>query len=92
MDITDYMTAPSDVITPPTSNQIDFDFISKLEGGAATKGYVPDAKGSKSGVTISVGFDLGARNESDLKSLRLSKGLTDKLKPYLGLKGTVAQK
>lgn len=29
-------------------------------------GYVPEPESSQSGVTISVGFDLGARNLSDL--------------------------
>lgn len=71
-------------------HQIDFDFISKLEGGSRTDGYVPDATGSKSGVTVGIGFDLGARNESDLKSLGLPQELIDKLKPYLGMQGTAA--
>ena len=38
---------------------IDFNFISKLEGGRKTKGYVPDPEGSRSGVTIATGVDLG---------------------------------
>ena len=67
---------------------IDWDFISKKEGGSKTDGYVPNPEGSKSGVTIATGFDLGARNAEDLKGLPLS--LKEKLSPYLGLQGMVA--
>jgi hypothetical protein len=72
-------------------DMIDYKFISDLEGGSATKGYVPAATVSRSGVTIATGFDLGQRSEGDLKSLALSVGLADKLKPYLGMKGSAAQ-
>ena len=67
---------------------IDWDFILDLEG-FALNGYVPDAKNSKSGVTIASGFDLGARNENDLKGL--PNNLIKKLIPYLGLKGLEAE-
>lgn len=70
---------------------IDYKFLSDLEGGSKTTGYVPAAGVSKSGVTIATGFDLGQRNESDLKSLKLDATLIAKLKPYLGLKSTDAQ-
>ena len=70
---------------------IDYTFLSELEGGSKTRGYVPAASVSKSGVTISTGFDLGQRNESDLKRLKLNANLIAKLKPYLGLKGKDAQ-
>lgn len=63
---------------------IDYKFISDLEGGQKLKGYVPAAGDSKSGVTIATGFDLGARNESDLKGLGITGSLLTKLKPYLG--------
>ncbi|MEJ2682510.1 MAG: pesticin C-terminus-like muramidase, partial [Gammaproteobacteria bacterium] len=56
-----------------------------------TVGYVPAAGISKSGVTIATGFDLGQRNESDLKLLKLDALLKAKLKPYLGVKGKAAQ-
>lgn len=69
---------------------IDWKFISEREGGAETEGYVPNPKGSKSGVTISVGFDLGARNKSDLEKLKLPSELIKKLEPYLGKQGTAA--
>lgn len=69
---------------------VDFDFISGLEGACVTSAYVPDARGSKSGVTIATGFDLGARNKSDLIKLMLSPALIDLLTPYLGLQGVQA--
>ena len=66
--------------------KIDYKFLSELEGGAKTIGYVQAAGVSKSGVTIATGFDLGQRNEADLKKLGLSVALVNKLKPYLGKK------
>lgn len=70
---------------------VDYKFLSDLEGGSKTTGYVPAAGVSKSGVTIATGFDLGQRSENDLKSLRLDALLIAKLKPYLGSKGANAQ-
>ena len=70
---------------------IDYNFLSGLEGGSKTIGYVPAAGVSKSGVTIATGFDLGQRNEVDLKKLGLSLVLVTKLKPYLDKKSKDAQ-
>ena len=70
-------------------NNIDWDFISKLEGNRL-KGYVPDSSGSKSGVTIASGFDLGARTLSDLNGL--PEDIIELLKPFLGFKGAEASK
>ena len=70
-------------------SNIDWDFISAREGKGRTSGYVPDADGSDSGVTIATGFDLGARNINDLKGL--PKTLIEKLTPYLGIKGAQAE-
>jgi hypothetical protein len=69
---------------------IDFSFIASLEGGPATKGYVPDAGNSRSGVTIATGFDLGQRKLADLQALALPDGLLERLRPYLGLIGPAA--
>ena len=66
---------------------VDFNFIEDREGFEII-GKVPDAKNSKSGVTIASGFDLGARKLSDLNGL--PKEIINKLKPYLGLKGNEA--
>ena len=68
-------------------SKIDFDFILKQEG-FETKGYVPDAENSKSGVTIASGFDLGARKLSDLKGL--PQDIIDLLSPFLGFQGAEA--
>ncbi|WP_455204551.1 pesticin C-terminus-like muramidase [Kaarinaea lacus] len=72
------------------SNSIDFSFISSLEGGQQLRAYVPASGVSNSGVTVATGFDLGARNEADLKKLNLSTSLQKKLKPFLGLKKAAA--
>ena len=86
----------SDVVFPPAMandmvnnnfENVDIDFIVGKEG-FELQGTVPDAKNSKSGVTISSGFDLGARNVNDLKGL--PKNIITKLKPFLGLKGSEA--
>lgn len=73
------------------SEKIDYKFLSDLEGGNKTTGYVPAASISNSGVTVAIGFDLGQRSESDLRALNLDVQLTNKLKPYLGIKGINAQ-
>lgn len=73
------------------AEKIDYSFLSNLEGGSKSIGYVPAAEVSKSGVTIATGFDLGQRNEADLKTLKLDTTLIAKLKPYLGLKAIAAQ-
>ena len=70
---------------------VDYKFLSDLEGGSKTIGYVPAAGVSKSGVTIATGFDLGQRNINDLNALKLDPFLIGKLKPYLGAKSTTAQ-
>ncbi|MGF1749022.1 pesticin C-terminus-like muramidase [Vibrio cionasavignyae] len=64
---------------------IDHEFIGILEG-SEKNGYVPAPEKSNSGVTIAVGFDLGARNIDDLKRLGLSVELIERFTPYLGLK------
>ncbi|MDA7523145.1 pesticin C-terminus-like muramidase [bacterium] len=69
-------------------SNIDFDFILEQEG-FETKGKVPDAKNSKSGVTIASGFDLGARALEDLKGL--PQDIIDLLTPFLGFKGAEAE-
>ncbi len=71
---------------------IDYAFLSELEGGSQTTGYVPASSVSKSGVTIATGFDLGQRAEGDLKNMGLSSALIEKLKPYLGAKKEEAKK
>lgn len=62
-----------------------FDAVRAFEGGLTLKASVPDPGGSKSGVTVSAGFDLGARNEQDLLNLGFPDALITLLRPYLGL-------
>ncbi|WP_438464343.1 pesticin C-terminus-like muramidase [Marinomonas sp. PE14-40] len=63
-----------------SQSKIDFTFISKLEG-SSNKGYVPDPKTSKSGVTIGSGFDIGQRTQAELKQA-FTGDLCKKLLPY----------
>ena len=69
-------------------SNIDWKFILEQEG-YKLKGYVPDAKNSKSGVTIASGFDLGQRNENDLTGL--PKEIIELLTPFLGFTGVKAE-
>lgn len=66
--------------------KIDWKFIGELEG-SSTKGYVPDAGGSHSGVTIASGLDIGQRNRVDLEALGLPLDIVNKLAPYCGKRG-----
>ena len=65
-------------------SSVDFGFIGNLEGGQWLKGYVPNPAGSQSGVTVATGFDLGARNTTDLQGLGLPVPLVNKLSKYCG--------
>lgn len=68
---------------------IDFDVISKLEGGQHLVGYVPTNKGQvigQSGVTIATGVDLGQWSLTDIRKLELPQELVKKIEPYLGRK------
>ncbi|NOK00565.1 MULTISPECIES: pesticin C-terminus-like muramidase [Myxococcus] len=74
-------------VAAATEPDVDWDFIAEQEGRAVQDGYVPDATGSKSGVTVGTGVDLGARDMNDLDRLGLSDALKTKLEPYLGKQG-----
>ncbi len=63
---------------------VNFNFISLLEGGRTTKGYVPEPEKSKSGITIGTGVDLGQMGETDLERFNLPEPIKLKLRPYLG--------
>jgi hypothetical protein len=69
-----------------STTDVDWSFISDREGGQVLTGYVPDASGSQSGVTIGTGIDLGQRGESDINALGIAADLKTKLKPYCGKK------
>ncbi|HBY59870.1 MAG TPA: hypothetical protein DEH78_08595 [Solibacterales bacterium] len=70
---------------------IDDDLISEFEGGRSLEGYVPDAHGSRSGVTAATGVDLGQMSASSISDLGLSDELSGTLAPYLGLRGEEAE-
>lgn len=65
---------------------VDVDFLREVEG-FSTKGTVPHPEGSKSGVTVGMGVDLGHTN---ISRLNLPDALYAKLKPYEGLKSKQA--
>ena len=88
---------PSSTCPPPLAPRadgprldVDWSFIAAREGGAVLAGYVPDAAGSQSGVTIGTGVDLGQRNAADLRALAISAALCTQLTPYCGLKSQAA--
>lgn len=72
-------------------DKIDWGFITAEEGDWSV-GYVPNIKNPttgkiNSGTTIVNGFDLGQQTKGSLQALKLSPALTDKLLPYVGLRG-----
>ena len=60
---------------------IDWDFVSRREGGRRLRGYVPGTE-EKSGVTVATGVDLGQRVEADIEALDIGRRLKETLKPY----------
>lgn len=68
------------------NTKVNFGFISGLEGGRITRGYVPDPEHSRSGVTVATGFDLGQRSSAELHRL-FPVSLAHKLSQYAGQKG-----
>lgn len=69
---------------------IDWIFIGTLEGQSVLTGYVPDAGGSDSGVTIATGVDLGQLTVEELAAFNLPTPLWVRLLPYVGLRGAAA--
>jgi len=79
------------------ANQIDWDWIAKLEGEGFRKGYVPiDKRTGKivgtSGVTIATGVDLGTKDRKFFEDIGVSEGIILKLEPFFQLKGEEALK
>jgi len=69
---------------------IDFEYISKKEGGNLLDGYTLGNKFPKSGVTVGIGVDLGSKDSKYFETFgdnKEDKALIEKLKPYFGLKG-----
>lgn len=91
----EYSPAPTSGTAPPPAGDTDDDdvdvgFISKLEGGQQTDGYVPDADTSKSGVTVATGVDIGQLSADQIDKMDIPDDLKDKLKDYAGLTGQAA--
>lgn len=70
---------------------IDWNFISRCEGGCHTTGYVPAAATSKSGVTIATGVDIGQRSVGDVGRWPIPEALKARLVLYCGLTGAAAK-
>lgn len=73
---------------------IDWDFISRMEGGQQLSGYIPEDKSGaiigKSGMTISTGWDVGQMSVDELQTSELSPEIINMAKPFVGLKGEEA--
>lgn len=82
-----YSKTGSAALNKKLGTNIDFPFVAELEESSEF-GYVPwgkgAPKGNHSGVTVATGFDLGGRKEEELRILKVSEPLIEKLKPYLG--------
>lgn len=69
---------------------IKHEFIHDLEG-CSLEAYVPNPEKSKSGVTISTGYDIGQNSIGDIAVMFFSSvELAEKLMPYAGLKKRAA--
>ena len=83
---------PKDFMIPgmdtPKELQIDYDLIGRLEGNVL-EANVPDPTGSKSGVTVGTGIDLGARTREDFAGFE-NQELLDRFNQYFGLQGMEA--
>ena len=66
---------------------IDWDFISIMEGKAIKTGYHPS---QNSGVTIGTGFDLKERTEENIGEFGFSNSLIQKISPFFQLTGAEA--
>lgn len=77
------LTCPAPLAKRADGGKIDVDwsFIRAREGDKFD-GYVTDAQGGSSGVTIATGIDLGQRSGSDIDKLDIADDLKKKLKPY----------
>ena len=73
---------------PPKQLQIDYGLIGRLEGNVL-EAKVPDPEGSKSGVTVGTGIDLGARTREDFAGFE-NQELLDRFDRYFGLQGMEA--
>ena len=67
---------------------INWDFISSLEGKGVKKAYVPS---ENSGVTIATGFDLKEKDAELLTKMGISEDTTNLLSQFFGMSGAEAK-
>ena len=67
---------------------INWEFISSLEGKGVNKAYVPS---DNSGVTVATGFDLKEKDVNLLNEMGISSETIDVLQPYFGKSGDEAK-
>lgn len=76
----------------PQANRVNKNFTINHEGGLRTQGYtLPSSRFPNSGLTISVGVDLGYLTLRDLQNMNLSQATINLLVQYLGFKGADAE-
>ena len=88
-----YDDSPKDFLIPTQEDplkqlQIDYGLIGELEGNLL-EAKVPDYESSKSGVTVGMGIDLGARTREDFAGFE-NQELLDRFDQYYGLQGMEA--
>jgi GH24 family phage-related lysozyme (muramidase) len=69
------------------TTNINWDFISSLEGKGVKQAYVPS---ENSGVTIATGFDLKEKNAELLAEMGISEETTSLLSKFFGMSGAQA--
>jgi hypothetical protein len=67
---------------------INWDFISELEGKGVKKAYVPS---ENSGVTVATGFDLKEKDVNMLSEMGISEDTTNILSQFFGMSGADAE-
>ena len=67
---------------------INWEFISELEGKGVKKAYVPS---SNSGVTVATGFDLKEKDSDLLATMGISEDTTNLLSQFFGMSGAQAE-
>ena len=67
---------------------INWNFISELEGKGVKKAYVPD---DNSGVTVATGFDLKEKDVNLMNEIGISEETTNLLSQFFGMSGAQAK-
>ena len=70
------------------TTNINWEFISSLEGKSVKKAYVPN---ENSGVTLATGFDLKEKNADLLAEMGISEETTSLLSQFFGMSGADAR-